>query len=138
MSDFVKTAQERIDARAYHDDTVIRSDVDSFVELSPLTLSQTRQYNKDLHSVREQNLIIYAPASITIAIGQSIQLNSLLHYKNDALQEKDMTGIATWTSSVPAKATVTMGQITGVAAGSTNITATFDGLTSNVIVITVV
>lgn len=138
MSDFVKIAQQRTMDREYHEEVVTRSDIDAFKELSPVTLTQARQVNKDLHSVREQNLIIYAPNAITIAVGQTIRLTPMLHYKNYALQDKDVSAIASWTSSAPAKATVALCVITGVAAGTTNITASLDGLTSNVIVITVI
>lgn len=51
---------------------------------------------------------------------------------------EDVTSGATWTSSAPAKATVSStGLVTGVAAGTTNITASFDGVTSTNFVVTV-
>jgi uncharacterized protein YjdB len=39
----------------------------------------------------------------------------------------DVTAEATWTSSVPAKATVSAGFVTGIAAGTSTITATYQG-----------
>lgn len=51
---------------------------------------------------------------------------------------EDVTSSATWVSSAPAKATVSSsGLVTGVAAGSTNITASFDGVVSSNYAITV-
>lgn len=51
---------------------------------------------------------------------------------------EDVTSKATWTSSAAAKATVSSsGLVTGVAAGTTNITASFDGVTSANFVVTV-
>lgn len=51
---------------------------------------------------------------------------------------EDVSATATWVSSDPTKATVSAaGLVTGVAAGSTNITAAFDGVTSSNYAITV-
>ena len=51
---------------------------------------------------------------------------------------EDVSSKATWVSSAPAKATVSStGLVTGVAAGTTNITASFDGVTSANFAVTV-
>jgi hypothetical protein len=51
---------------------------------------------------------------------------------------EDVTADATWASSVPGKATVSStGLVTGVSAGTTNVTASFDGVTSANFVVTV-
>lgn len=49
----------------------------------------------------------------------------------------DVTALATWASSDEAKATVEGGVVLGIAAGTTNITATFGGKTSDPLEVTV-
>jgi hypothetical protein len=69
------------------------------------------------------------PASPSIAKGTSQQFSAIGIYSDNTLQ--DMTGQVTWTSSDTAKATISTGGLaTGVAAGSTTITASAAGTTA--------
>lgn len=65
----------------------------------------------------------------TAAVGATSQLTATGTYNVAPLTE-DVTSSATWVSSVPGNATVAAGLVTGVAAGSTNITAAVGAVTS--------
>jgi hypothetical protein len=78
--------------------------------------------------------IIIAPLSASIGIGGTQQLSVGCIYNNEPVA----CPILTWSSSSPSVATVnSSGLVTGVAPGSTNITASYTGYTSNMCIITV-
>ena len=69
-----------------------------------------------------------SPLSQTIAVGDTLQYKATGHYNNGP--DQDLTNNANWTSSVTSVATIKnlgtpVGLVTGVAAGNTNITASF-------------
>lgn len=97
--------------------------VDGFVRACKLHLTAT-------------GVVVSGTAAATAAAGanHTSQLAATTNY-NETVTSNAGT---TWTSSVPAKATVSStGLVTGVAAGTTNITATNDGVTSAAFVVTV-
>jgi uncharacterized protein YjdB len=77
--------------------------------------------------------ISVAPTSQSVAVGQNAQFTALGvygHGSNHPSTTQDITNSATWTSSVPGVATInSSGVATGVAAGTTTITATLNGFT---------
>ena len=82
------------------------------------------------------NFITVPLISVPKGIGITQQFLALGQY-NDTHTE-DLTAIATWVSSDPAVATIdAAGLATGVSAGTTDITAAFDGETSNIVVLTI-
>lgn len=69
-----------------------------------------------------------SPLSQTIAVGDTLQYKATGHFSNGP--DQDLTGNATWSSSVTSVATIQNvgtqpGLATGVAAGQTSITASF-------------
>lgn len=80
------------------------------------------------------SVTVSGDSTVTAASGanHTKQLTATTNYS------QDVTGEVTWTSSTPAKATVSStGLVTGVAAGTTNITAAIDGVTSANFTVTV-
>jgi hypothetical protein len=73
--------------------------------------------------------ITVSPASASITIGATQPFTATGHYSDSSTQ--NLTSSASWTSSVPADATIAAGLAEGVAAGSTNITATVGTMTSS-------
>jgi transglutaminase/protease-like cytokinesis protein 3 len=95
--------------------------VDGFVRACKIRLDAT-------------SVVVSGRATVTAAAGanNTSQLTATTNWG------EAVTAGATWTSSAPAKATVSSsGLVTGVAAGTTNITASFDGVTSANYVVTV-
>ena len=95
--------------------------VDGFVRACKIRLDAT-------------SVVVNGTAAVTAAsgAGHTAQLTATTNWG------EDVSSSATWASSTPAKATVSStGLVTGVAAGSTNITATFDGVTSANFAVTV-
>jgi hypothetical protein len=95
--------------------------VDGFVRACKIHLNAT-------------GVVVGGRADVTAAAGanKTSQLTATTNYNTDVSET------ATWASSTPAKATVSStGLVTGVAAGTTNITATIDGVTSANFAITV-
>jgi subtilase family serine protease len=81
--------------------------------------------------------IAVTPASATVLLPGTLQFTATGHYADGSTL--NLTPTATWVSSNPAAATVsTSGVATGVAYGNANITASFDGITSNTAVLTLV
>jgi uncharacterized protein YjdB len=73
--------------------------------------------------------ITVSPASASISVGGTQQFTATGNYSNGTTQ--NLTSSATWSSSVTTDATITAtGSATGMAAGSTNITAASGGVTS--------
>ena len=83
------------------------------------------------------DLYVYAQSAPSIPVGGIVKLIANGKYGDPAaaVQNKDVTSTATWTSSDDAVATVTMGHVTGTGTGSVAITAKLGGHTA---VITVV
>ena len=76
-----------------------------------------------------------APESGTIGVGDTVQFAATATYSDGTTG--DITGQATWDSSDTDVATVDAGLATGVAEGSTEIRATFDGVTSDAAILSV-
>jgi len=74
-----------------------------------------------------------SPTSQSVAVGQTAQFTALGvygHGSNHPSSSQDITDSVTWTSSVPAVATISAtGVATGVSVGSTTITASINGFT---------
>lgn len=66
-----------------------------------------------------------APSTLSIADGEIGALTATATYDDSSTE--DVTADASWTSSDPTKATVSAGFVTGVAAGSSTVTATYNG-----------
>jgi Domain of unknown function (DUF4082)/Bacterial Ig-like domain (group 2) len=74
--------------------------------------------------------ISVTPATRTLAITETQQLLALATWSNGVVT--DVTATVVWESSIPGKATVSStGLITGVAGGSTSVTATKSGITDD-------
>jgi uncharacterized protein YjdB len=77
-----------------------------------------------------------APASAALALGETLQLTATATLSDGS--RVDLTTRAGWASSASAVATVSaQGLATGLAAGSAQVSATFDGLTSPLAVLSV-
>ena len=82
-----------------------------------------------------QSLVISAPAT-SIAQGGTVQLTAIGTFSDGST--KNLTSLVNWTSSSLTVATVnSSGLVTGVGGGSTSITATRGGITSNILPLTV-
>lgn len=95
--------------------------VDGFVRACKIHLNAT-------------SVVVSGDSTVTASTGanHTKQLTATTNYNQDVTNE------VTWTSSTPAKATVSStGLVTGVASGTTNITASIDGVTSANFVVTV-
>ncbi|MFJ3812287.1 Ig-like domain-containing protein [Streptomyces sp. NPDC090073] len=68
-----------------------------------------------------------SPATKSLTVGQIGSLTATATFDDSSTQ--DVTAFATWTTSASSKATVTSGYVTGVAAGSATITASYQGST---------
>ena len=68
-------------------------------------------------------------SSVSLNVGSSTTLSATYYRTVDGVKdtETDVTSYAAWTSSNPSVATVSGGKITGVAAGTATITATYNG-----------
>ena len=68
-------------------------------------------------------------SSVSLNVGGSTTLSATYYRTVDGIKdtETDVTSYAAWTSSNPLVATVSGGKITGVAAGTATITATYNG-----------
>ncbi|MEU9498251.1 Ig-like domain-containing protein [Streptomyces sp. NPDC048196] len=73
--------------------------------------------------------ISVSPSSASVVVGDIAALTATATYDDSSTQ--DVTSAATWTSSAPSKATVSAGFVTGVAAGSSTVTAAYSGKTSS-------
>lgn len=65
------------------------------------------------------------PATLAIPTGEIAALAATATYSDSTTA--DVTASATWTSSAPTKATVSAGFVTGVAAGTATVTASYQG-----------
>ncbi len=81
-------------------------------------------------------MIMLMPANYRIPSGTTQQFMAMSMYADNITTDEDVSAEATWTSSNPAVATVSnapgsQGLVTGVAAGSVTISASFDGLSDS-------
>src|SRR5580658_7139272 len=75
--------------------------------------------------------VAVTPATVTIAVGGAQQFVATATYYNG--QTNNITSTVTWTSNTPGTATITTGGLaTGVAAGTSNITASLLGSTGTI------
>jgi hypothetical protein len=72
--------------------------------------------------------VVVEPASASILVGGTQQFTATAHYSDSS--SKIVTSTASWDSSKVDVATLASGLATGVAAGVTDITATYSGITS--------
>ncbi|MGN5073609.1 Ig-like domain-containing protein [Aeromonas veronii] len=80
--------------------------------------------------------LIVTPANVSVAKGQQKPLRVMATYSNNT--SSDVTDSATWVSADATVATVTSnGQLTGASPGSTTVTATKGGVTSNQVAVDV-
>lgn len=80
--------------------------------------------------------IAVTPAAPTITLGHTQQFVAMATLTDGTKQ--DISATATWASSAPTKATIsTAGLATSVAAGTTKITATSNGVVSNTVTLTI-
>jgi hypothetical protein len=71
--------------------------------------------------------ISVAPATLSVADGEIGALTATATYSDSSTG--NVTSAATWSSSDPTKATVSAGFVTGIAAGTATVTATYGGQT---------
>ena len=84
-------------------------------------------YGEDLPNIAYG--LTNSKSSVSLNVGGSTTLSATYYRTVDGVKdtETDVTSYAAWTSSNPSVATVSGGKITGVAAGTTTITATYNG-----------
>ncbi|SFF22961.1 Ig-like domain (group 2) [Fontimonas thermophila] len=70
--------------------------------------------------------VIVTPSPLRLVVGAQAALAATAQYSDGT--QTDRTAQAVWTSADPAIATVTAGQVSGHAVGTTQITATLDGI----------
>ncbi|MGW1134425.1 Ig-like domain-containing protein [Streptomyces griseoluteus] len=68
-----------------------------------------------------------SPATKSLTVGQIGSLTATATFDDSSTQ--DVTALASWSSSATSKATVSSGYVTGVAAGSATVTASYQGQT---------
>src|SRR5208283_4463629 len=78
-----------------------------------------------------------APSTASISVGQQQSFSLTGYYSNGTSQDLTANSGITWKSSNSNIATVTSGVATGVASGTAQITASYQGLTSNAATLTV-
>ncbi len=86
-------------------------------------------------SASEVDSIQVSPATQALAVGQTAQFTAtgLVGHGKHPSTSQDVTGVVNWTSSAPGVATISpAGLATGVAAGSTTITASMKGFTGEI------
>ena len=80
-------------------------------------------------------LAVVVTGQSTLTVGSSSQLAATLVYTDGT--RKDVTGVATWTSTIPNVATVSVsGRVTAYSAGTTVIAAAFRDVTGSLVVTT--
>lgn len=84
-------------------------------------------YGEDLPNIAYG--LTNSKSSVSLNVGGSTTLSATYYRTVDGVKdtETDVTSYAAWTSSNPSVATVSGGKITGVAAGTATITATYNG-----------
>lgn len=85
--------------------------------------------------------IVVTPSTLAVAVGATSQLTARANYSDASLSFVTTSAGASWSSSDAAKATVdnagSKGLVTGVANGTSNVSVTYEGLTSNNSAVTV-
>ncbi|MDO8640300.1 MAG: hypothetical protein Q7R33_02050 [Nitrosarchaeum sp.] len=144
---YVQTAEARMNARYLHDFTLMdQQDIDSFLELSPLTLSQARLIMKDsfsLTKIQAIGLLVPKVIPITLLLGasavpdESVEIKAFL-YQNGAAK-RDASAEVSWLTDPTPSTVVTIlnGLITANTAGSVDVYASLGGIESARITITV-
>ena len=150
--DYVELAGSRMQTRAYDTATVIAADVDSFTQLSPLSLADARAQIKDIDTNDIKSIVIYGPngilgpATILMAVGQTVELVALAYtsrYHSPAISPDaigfDSTATAFWYTDplISPVASVSKGIVTAAAPGTTVVYAVLGNFMSNDITITV-
>lgn len=144
---FVQIAEAKMRQTVIDNEIRRVSDFDSFVELSPLSLNAARQNIKNLFVNNPKDLVIVGPLTLTITIGNFVQIGVLLYdqkYKGPAYTPtslgKDVAQLATWlTDPTPTTVlSVVRGKITGLVAGTVEVYAKFGDIESNRMIVTVV
>lgn len=84
-------------------------------------------YGEDLPNIAYG--LTSSKSSVSLNVGGSTTLSATYYRTVDGVKdtETDVTSYAAWTSSNPSVATVSGGKVTGVAAGTATITATYNG-----------
>lgn len=103
---------------------IITAEIDG-LESNPLNLTVTEAVIK---------LIQVTPATVELAKGQSEQLTATAIYSDDT--SSSVTNFVTWVSADKTTASVTDGVLKAEAVGSTTVTATKDGISSNTVNVT--
>lgn len=144
--DYVELGQDRTKIRAYNDFVETAADVDSFTQLSPLTLANARADIKDIHTNDIKSLVIYGPigilgpAEILMTVGSTVQLTALAYtsrYHSPAISPDaigfDNTSNASWYTDplISPVASVSKGIVTAAAAGTTVVYAVLGNFMSN-------
>jgi len=94
-----------------------------------------------LKSITVQPVGSGQPGTISVGSGETLQLIATATYSDKTTQ--DVTSLATWTSDNPSAASVSIGQVTGgsiptnAATATANITATYSGVSSTPVAVTV-
>ena len=113
----------------------------SGVEVGSTTVTATKDgITSNTVNVEVTTAVITAiqvtPATVNVAKGQAQQLTATATYSDST--SSDVTTSVTWTVEATATATVSpAGLLSGVEVGSTTVTATKDGITSNTVNVTV-
>lgn len=109
------------------------------VTVSDGSLSQSTSFATTVISV---SAVTLSPSSLTLGILGTSNLAASVTYSNSTSQVVTTSSLIAWSSSNTVVATVnnttSKGVVTGVSAGSANITATYKGLTSNTSALTVI
>jgi hypothetical protein len=128
--DYTKVAEAKIRDQVAHDILLSQQSIDSFIELSPLTLAQARARMFLGYDDVISGLIIYAPAEIAMVVlsgtEDTVQLQAFA-YRTQNQTKWDITGSVTWLMSGAGVVTVTNGLVEAVGAGTVEVYARIDG-----------
>lgn len=131
-------ARARAEARRFYESQTLQDNKDTYAQGSGLGIIQAKAIVTSLFDTKFSTMLIDGPATITMSVGDVIDLDAFLLYRFENLPRINRDMSATWISSTPATATIDQGLVTAVAPGTTNITASEGSFTSNTIIITVV
>jgi Bacterial Ig-like domain (group 2) len=79
----------------------------------------------DRQSAPTITALALTPLTLAVSVGAAKHVVATATYSDASTQ--DVTALASWSSSAPSKATAEYGYVTGVAAGTSNVTATYGG-----------
>jgi hypothetical protein len=144
MSSFVQNAEAKMQLEAYQNQVRFFSDVDSFTELSTLTLSQARDLIKMMHVNNPQAIELFGPKPLTIAVGKTVQYEVLLQREKSTFSvptygnlKYRVTATSTW-KPLNNKITIVNGLVTGAIIGATSFYVQLGGLITETVTVTVV